>query len=174
MSGFWRTANCERGSATYSDMLIANRILMHAEKGNLHIERESFPGIKRPKPPNSPLPCSVEDENAVICTSTLLCVLMAGSLGIAKNLQLLLPIYCPLKIDETIFHTFVKVCCREWIWRGGSLCVTFDRVRGNVWVVLLLFQISRSPNKINTDKCTHVLLNHNFINTLRSPACFNP
>ena len=36
-------ANCERESVTYSD-----GILMHPEKGNLHVERKSFPGVKRP------------------------------------------------------------------------------------------------------------------------------
>jgi len=93
-------------------MLIANRILMHAEKGNLYIERKSFPGIKRPKP-GTRHSHIVPDENAVICISTLLFVVMAGNLSVETNLQLLLPIYWPLKIDEAIFHTFVKVCCRE-------------------------------------------------------------
>jgi hypothetical protein len=27
--------------------------------------------------------------------------------------------------------------------------------------------------RMNTDTCTHLLLNHNFINNLRTPVCFS-
>jgi len=81
--------------------------------------KEIFSWGKTAETRNSPLPCSAEVENAVICISTLPCVVMAGSLSIETNLQLLLLIYWPLKTDEAIFHTFVKVCCREWIWWEG-------------------------------------------------------
>ena len=115
----WRTANCERGSAIYLDMLIANRILIARwERKPTHWKEIFFWG-KTAETRNSPLPCSAEDENAVICMSTLPCVVIAGSLSTETNLQLLLPIYWPLKTDEAIFHTFVKVCCHEWVWREG-------------------------------------------------------
>jgi hypothetical protein len=118
MSRCWRTEKCERGSATYSDMLIEHRIFMHAEKWNTH-GKEIFSRGKTAETRNSPLPCSSEDENAVICTSKLSCVVMEGSLSIETKWQLLLPIYWPLKIDKAGFHTLVKVCCRELIWRVG-------------------------------------------------------
>jgi len=46
--------------------------------------------------------------------------------------------------------------------------------RGSRKLYLVHIRAQISLYQINANKCTHIWLNHNFINTFRTPTCFNP
>jgi len=69
-----------------------------------------------------------------------------------------------------------------------SVCLSFPgRIRVSVVKLLMIFMWSETATPkvglirlvlpaygTNTDTCAHILLNHKFINTLRTPTCVDP